>query len=208
MWASAPAPRLVRISLPVVCVAVLATGCSAGVVVPPTTGGALSATAPPTTGPCRASQLDIGGIGSSGAAGNGITTIRIGNRSPASCRISGYPMLIFSTSTGATLTTTTGHLGPGDAFRPPSPVLLAAHTAAAAGFVIISGDFPTDSETSCPVATSLEVTLPDPAGSFTVDTAVDTPGVQLCRPGNPVDVSAIVPNSELDGYAPPKLPST
>lgn len=172
-------------------------------------GCGTSATAPPTSTigttsiaePCQAAQLTVGGLGSSGAAGTEVTTVRIGNDSPLACRLSGYPMLTFLDHTGAAITTTTGHSGAGVAFRAPSPVVLAAHTSAAAGFVVTSGDFPSGSEMVCPAATVLHVTLPRIAGRFTVDLTVLPSGLRLCRPGSPVDVSSIVPAPELDSYA-------
>ena len=150
---------------------------------------------------CSWSELVVGGVGGSGAAGTGVTTIRIENKAHRSCVLRGYPLVDFLARSGAPLPTTVGHAGPGYAFRPPSVVTLPPGKAAAAGFVVTSGDWPTGTEQACPTATSALVRLPGVTKRFLVTLAVRIVGVQLCSPGSPVNVSAVADGTRLFGYA-------
>lgn len=155
-----------------------------------------------TAAACVASQLAVGDVGGSGAAGTGVTTIRITNASHEACTLAGYPILEFANQSGAQIPTTVGHSGSGPAFGSPSTVTLPPGVASSAGFVVTTRDFPTNGATSCPIAMSVSVALPKVTGSFTVHLADHGVGVNLCD--SAVGISSIVKGSELDEYAPPR----
>ena len=62
---------------------------------------------------------------------------------------------------------------------------------ATVGFMVESSDVPSDGEQTCPVVSSMEVTLPGIASSFTVAETFTACG------GPTISVSAIVPVSAL-----------
>ena len=159
----------------------------------PTVGAAASVAS------CKASQLTVGGFGTSGAAGHAVVTIRVGNTSAVACSLRGYPVVTFLNYAGAALRVTVSHVG----VWPPgvATVVLPPGRRASAGFIIISGD---TSATPCPMASSIRVKLPDMAASFGVDTAILVPGINLCGSGSPVDISPIVKGALL-AVSPPVL---
>jgi hypothetical protein len=88
----------------------------------------------------------------------------------------------------ATILTT----GEGTVFSiPPSKLTLAPGRVARAGFLVQSSDFPSDGEQTCPVVTSMNVTLPGA-------TAIHTVAEKFTACGGPtIFVSAIVRASAL-----------
>ena len=97
-----------------VVMALTLAACGTSQTVPPTTQNGISPTThPPTTtstgatttttvanvattaAACTASQLTVGGFGTSAASGTGVISIRIGNTSSHPCSLSGYPVVTF-----------------------------------------------------------------------------------------------------------------
>ena len=175
-------------------------------------GGVASATAAPrplervphdaTVPVCASSQLTVGGIGASPAAGTGIVTLRVTNISKLMCRVEGQPHVSFTEAVGSAIPVRTTHFGPGPAFAAPKPVVLAP--GAKAGFVITSAD-DMDPKFACRTAAPAQVTLPQVGRTTTVPTANGPSEYLLCAvpPAIPVvNVSALVPGHEADRYSP------
>ena len=145
--------------------------------------------------PCAASQLTVGGFGTSAAAGTQVVNIRIEATSSLPCSLTGYPVVTFLNSAGAPLPVTVSHTA---GIWPPgaSRIVLPSGEAASAGFIIISSD--NQAATPCPVATSITVKPPNMAASFKVDTAVQVLGIFLCGLDTSlVDISPIVKGALL-----------
>jgi len=154
--------------------------------------------------PCTPSQLTVGGFGTSAAAGTGVVTIRIEDTSSLPCSLKGYPVVTFLNSAGTPLHVTVSHTG---IWPPGVPrIVLPPGEAASAGFIILSSDIQQNS-TPCPVATSISVTPPNMSASFKVDTAIQVPGIFLCRPGSAVDISPIVKGALLAVSPPVTAPT-
>ena len=99
----------------------------------------------------------------------------------AACTLDGYPTLTFSGKSG-TIEVLENHTGQGPAFKVAPAVVVVV--GAGAGFVLQYYDIPVNGETSCPTATSIDVSLP----------GVPTPIVvheELIPCGAEVNVSAV-----------------
>ena len=154
--------------------------------------------------PCTPSQLTVGGFGTSAAAGTGVVTIRIEDTSSLPCSLTGYPVVTFLNSAGTPLHVTVSHTG---IWPPGVPrIVLPPGEAASAGFIILSSDIQQTSA-PCPVATSISVTPPNMSASFKVDTAIQVPGIFLCRPGSALDISPIVKGTLLAVSPPVTVPT-
>jgi len=151
---------------------------------------------------CASSQLTIGGIGARAATGTGIVTLRAANISKFTCRIEGQPHVSFIEAVGSAIPVHVSHDGPGPAFAPPQPVVLAP--GAKAGFVITSPD-DMGPKFACRTAAELKVSLPRVGGTTTVMTANGPSEYLLCAvpPAIPlVNISSLVTGHEADLYAP------
>ena len=153
---------------------------------------------------CLPSQLTVGPMDSAAAAGTGLMAIPVEDTSSVPCTLAGFPIVAFFSRSGAPLSITIGHSGPGPGFRASSAVQLGSGEATSAGFIVTSHDFPTDNETTCPQATSLQVKLPGVARSFNVSLAAVWPGMPLCSPGSPVNIGPIVKVSAFYDYGFPR----
>ena len=154
---------------------------------------------------CSAGQLKVGDLGSDGAAGTGILTIRVENVSTTPCWLKGWPTLAFVRPSGAIVATTVSHSGgPGAAFAKPEPVKLTPGRNPTAGFVVLSRDIPTD-DNACHDVSAILVSLPNVRGSFNATSFRPLVDYNLCNPGNPVSISAIVKAPLIAGYAPANL---
>ena len=169
----------------------------------PPGGDSTTTTALPSTAvACTASQLTVGGFGSSAAAGHGVATIRIENTSSSPCSLRGYPVVTFLGNASSrvdpaayparVLRVAVGHTS---FFGNVSMVVLPPGEAASAGFVITSYD--NLGGRICPTATSIRVRLPDVAASFSVDVAVRVIGILFCNPPGAAYISPIVKGALL-----------
>lgn len=149
---------------------------------------------------CTAAQLDVGGLGSSTATGTGVLTVRITNTSATACALSGWPIVTFTGTGGGAIATNVAHLGPGLAFRAPATIILRPGLTSTAGFVVTSRDIPSENNT-CQSVSAIRVSLPRVFGTFAGTALQHLSSYHLCDPGHPVDVSAIVKDAVLDGYA-------
>lgn len=153
---------------------------------------------------CKASQIEVGGFGSSGAAGKQVVTIRMENISSAPCSLKGYPMVVFRSSTGTVLKVSLSHAGflwPSK----PTEVILPPDKTASAGFIILSSGTQQTSA-PCPTATSITTMLPGMTGSFAVSTAILVPGILLCAPNKTVYISPVVKPALLEVSPPVGTP--
>ena len=112
------------------------------------------------------------------------------------CTLDGRPGITLDRSRAgcqaAPLQTTIRTHGPGIGLRPRAGALsLSPGSVADAGFMVESSDVPSDGEQSCPVVSSMEVTLPGVASSFKVAETFTACG------GPTISVSAVVPESAL-----------
>ena len=100
---------------------------------PPGGDRTTTTTLPPSISACTASQLTVGGFGTSGALGTDVTTIRIENSSLLPCSLRGYPAVTFLGTGNAVLHVTLGH---GSGFWPAGvpKILLPPGIAASAGW--------------------------------------------------------------------------
>jgi hypothetical protein len=169
---------------------------------PPGGDRTTTTTLPSTAVACTASQLTVGGFGSSGAAGTGVSTIRIENTSSSPCALRGYPVVTFLGNASSRFDPAAypAHVllvavGQTSLFGNVSKVVLTPGKAASAGFIITNDD--NEGGTTCPTATSIRVRLPDVAGSFSVDVAVQVIGILLCNPPSAADISPIVKGAVL-----------
>jgi len=191
-----------------VAISLVLAGCTSSAV-PTTSSTSTSTTTHPTSttepistaAACTASQVTVGGFGSSGAAGTGVSTIRIENTSSSPCSLRGYPVVTFLGNASSrfdpaaypahVLRVAVGHTS---FFGDVSRVVLPPGQAASAGFVITNYD--NEGGTTCPTATSIRVKLPDMTQSFTVGVAVQVIGILLCAP-SAACVSPIVKGAVL-----------
>lgn len=150
---------------------------------------------------CKAAQLDVGGVGSSAAAGTGIVTIRITDVSATSCALDGWPMPIFLSRSHQALAVTVTHNGPGSFFGFAGTVVLRPRVDPTVGFVVTSADFPAANE-SCQNVSSIRVILPEVSGSFYGPALQNLTHYRLCDSGDPVNISSIARVGAVDGYAP------
>ena len=131
-----------------------------------TTGSATSTTSPSTSstaagGParCPTSDLNASVIGSGGAAGTIELTIALRSSSSTPCILGGYPGLQLLAASGASLPTTVVRKG-SYPFTAMPPTTVTLSTGQSADFNIGYGDVPVGNETSCPSASSMEITPP------------------------------------------------
>jgi hypothetical protein len=157
------------------------------------------------TAPCAGAQLDAGGTGSSDAAGTGVMTVRITNVSAVTCTLTGRPQLEFLSASGTPVVSQFGDTGPGAAFEMPELVVLGPGTSS--GFVVTAADL-LQPGAACAAVGSIRLHLVDQDTTFVVSPPPDS-GWQLCGGRtHPSNVSAIVTEQTLDGYAEQSLPCT
>ncbi len=154
-------------------------------------------TTQPTPGaPCTASQLKVVALEGTGAAGSIFSPVNVVNTSTVACTLEGRPGVTLvgaaQGSQAAPLQTTIRTTGEGSVFDiAPAKLTVSPGSSATAGFMVESSDVPSDGEQTCPVVSSMEVTLPGIASSFTVAETFTACG------GPTISVSAIVPGSAL-----------
>ncbi len=146
--------------------------------------------------PCTASELKVVALEGTGAAGSIFSPVNVLNTSKVACRLEGRPgITLVGASQGsqaAPLHTTIRTTGEGSVFDiAPAPLSLSPGSVADAGFMVESSDVPSNGEQSCPVVSSMKVTLPRVASSFMVAETFTACG------GPTIAVSAIVPESAL-----------
>lgn len=169
--------RWVAVACMVVLGGVGAAACSSG---SPSTSSAgtvpasssTSSTVPPTTtvpvtpstkaglATCPTSALAASVHGSSGAAGTIEMTVALKSLSPHPCVLGGYPGLQMLAAGGSQLPTIVVRKG-NYSFTAMPPSVVTITTGESVYFNLGYSDVPTGSETSCPVAASLEVTPPN-----------------------------------------------
>jgi Protein of unknown function (DUF4232) len=148
---------------------------------------------------CRRSQLVVGGLGISTAAGTSIVTIRVTNVSARSCSVEGRPTVTFLGAAGRALPVAESAL----AQVQRAVVPLVPHTySTTAAFVITTGDDMQPGE-PCEAVAALRVALPAVTGSFVVG-GLSNPDFRytLCGRGFPAAVSPMAASALIDGYAP------
>jgi hypothetical protein len=133
----------------------------------------------------------------SGAAGTIYSPVNIVNTSKVACSLDGRPAItLIGAVQGAAagqLSTTVQNTGQETAFSiAPSTLTVPPTGAAAVGFLVQSSDVPSDGEQTCPVVSSMLVTLPAISPAFPVTEAFTACG------GPTISVSAIVPVSALE----------
>jgi hypothetical protein len=108
---------------------------------------------------CTNAQLDVGFVRAEGAAGTILDVLQLTNISASTCILNGYVTVHMLDAVDAPMPTVDIPGGGIFANWPgPSPVALAP--GASAPFGIAWSDVPTGSETTCPQASSLNVTPP------------------------------------------------
>ncbi|MGD0983191.1 MAG: DUF4232 domain-containing protein [Acidimicrobiales bacterium] len=122
--------------------------------------------------------------------------VNVLNTSTTVCTLDGRPGIALIGSIqgaqSAKLQTTVRTTGQGSVFDiAPTMLTLSSGAAANVGFMVESSDVPSNGEQTCPVVSSMEVTLPGIASSFTVAETFTACG------GPTISVSAIVPESAL-----------
>ena len=174
-------------------------------IAPPGGDRTTTTTFPPTITACTASQLTVGGFGTSAAAGTQVVTIKIEDVSLLPCSLTGYPQVTYLESAGTPLLVAVSH-GSGIWPQGVSKIVLRPGEAASAGFIVLSSDV---SARPCPFATSIRVRLPNVATMFAVDTATLLgPGIALCGTGSPVSISPIVKGALLAVSPEVTIPTT
>ena len=162
-----------------------------------TSTSSTTTTTQPTPGaPCTASQLKVVALEGTGAAGSIFSPVNVVNTSTVACTLEGRPGVTLvgaaQGSQAAPLQTTIRTTGEGSVFDiAPAKLTVSPGSSATAGFMVESSDVPSDGEQTCPVVSSMEVTLPGIASSFTVAETFTACG------GPTISVSAIVPGSAL-----------
>jgi len=146
--------------------------------------------------PCAASQLKVVAMEGTGAAGSIFSPVNVLNTSITACTLDGRPgIMLVGAMQGAqpaSLQTTILTTGQGSVFGiAPTMLTLSPGGAADVGFMVESSDVPSNGEQTCPVVSSMDVTLPRVAPSFTVAETFTACG------GPTISVSAIVPESDL-----------
>lgn len=121
-----------------------------------------STTAVPPSGPTRCPTADLAGsvAGSSGAAGTIQMTIALRSTAPSPCTLFGYPGLQLLAGDGSALPTNVVRKG-GYPFTAMAPTTVTLAPGQTADFNLGYSDVPVGGETSCPTATSMEVTPPN-----------------------------------------------
>jgi hypothetical protein len=135
---------------------------------------------------CTSNQLDASFVTGQGAAGTLFDTLALTNTSGLACTLNGFVGVQMLDAANAPLPT----LGvPGGGMlggRPgPSPFVLAP--GAASQFVIAWSDVPVGGETSCPMATTIQVT---PPGETTPLDVAGLSGIAPCNSGT-IDISPL-----------------
>lgn len=173
--------------------------------VPPTTTSSSSTTSTSTTtsttqsaaaASCVVGQLKLVALQGTGAAGTIYNPVEVVNTSITACSLDGRPVV---TLTGAVqgakegkLPTTVQSTGEGSTFSmAPSSLTLPPNGAGTVGFLVQSSDVPSDGEQTCPVVSSLSVTLPG------TNSALSVPATFTACGGPTISVSAIVKASAL-----------
>ena len=155
-----------------------------------------TSTQPATIAPCTASQLKVVALEGTGAAGSIFSPVNVSNTSTTACSLDGRPGITLigavQAAKSAPLRTTIRATGQGSVFDvAPATLTLSPGGSATVGFMVESSDVPSDGEQTCPVVSSMEVTLPGIASSVTVAETFTACG------GPTISVSAIVPVSAL-----------
>jgi predicted extracellular nuclease len=211
-------PVVVRRALVVIGFAALVAGCSQNTTTTttttvPTTTTTTSTTLAPTTSttstssttttstqtastPCTASQLNVVPSEGTGAAGSIFSPVNVLNISTTACTLAGRPGITLigalQGAKSAPLRTSVLTTGQGSVFGiAPTTLTLSPGGPADVGFMVESSDVPSNGEQTCPVVSSMQVTLPGIAQSFTVAETFTACG------GPTISVSAIVPESAL-----------
>jgi Protein of unknown function (DUF4232) len=163
----------------VVAVGTVVTGCSSGPSSTPATtrpsGSSTSTTGPSpgttsvsstsstTSGPpdmCPVADLTGSVVGSSGAAGTIEMTVALRSSSPAACVLGGYPGLLLLSAGGSALPTNVIRKG-SYSFTAMAPQTVTLSSGQSVDFNLGYSDVPVGTETSCPTASSMEVTPPN-----------------------------------------------
>jgi uncharacterized protein DUF4232 len=168
---------------------------------PPTTSTTTSSTTTSTTqaGPpvtCTVGELKLVAGKGTGAAGTIYSPVEVVNTSSSACSLDGRPTVSLigavQGSQAAPLPATVQETGEGTVFSiAPSTLTLPPSGVVAAGFLVQSSDVPSDGEQTCPVVSSMSVTLPSVASPLSVEEAFTACG------GPSISVSAIVEASAL-----------
>ncbi len=145
---------------------------------------------------CTAGQLKLAALAGTGAAGSIFSPVNVLNTSTSACSLDGRPGITLigamQGAQAAPLQTTIRATGQGPVFAiTPTMLTLSPGSVASAGFMVQSSDVPSDGEQTCPVVSSMEVTLPGVASSFTIAETLTACG------GPTISVSAIVAESAL-----------
>ncbi len=145
---------------------------------------------------CLAGQLKVVAMEGTGAAGSIFSPVNVLDTSTTACTLDGRPgVKLVGAVQGAqpaSLHTTILTTGQGSVFGiAPALLTLSPGGAADVGFMVESSDVPSNGEQTCPVVSSMEVTLPGTTTTFTVDESFTACG------GPTISVSAIVPESDL-----------
>ena len=195
--------------------AVIVAGCSNNVT-PPSTTTTTTTTLPPTTTSssttststttsttqpavatsCTVGQLKLVALQGTGAAGTIYNPVEVVNTSATACSLDGRPVVSL---TGAVqgakegkLPTTVQSTGEGSTFSmSPSQLTLPPNGVGTVGFLVQSSDVPSDGEQTCPVVSSMSVTLPG------TNSALSVPETFTACGGPTISVSAIVKASAL-----------
>ena len=153
-------------------------------------------TRPPAPSPCTGRELTLVPKKSNGTAGQTFSAVTIVNTSATPCTLKGRPGITLiggpQGAPPAPLKATVLTTGEGAVFGiPPTLLTLPQGHVAGAGFLVQSSDFPSNGEQSCPVVSSMKVTLPGISSAFTVAEDFTACG------GPTIFVSAIVRPSQL-----------
>ena len=177
------------------------TSATSTTTLPPTTSTTTSSTTTSTTqaGPpptCTVNQVKLVAAKGTGAAGTIYSPVDVVNTSSTACSLDGRPNVslvgAMQGSQAGPLPTTVEATGEGTAFSiAPSTLTLPPSGAVAVGFLVQSSDVPSDGEQTCPVVSSMSVTLPGLGSPLSVSEAFTACG------GPSISVSAIVEVSAL-----------
>lgn len=158
-----------------------------------TTTSTTQAGPPPT---CKATQVRLVAAQGSGAAGTIYSPVEVVNTFKTACSLDGRPVVSLigavQGATAAPLPTTVQDTGQETVFSiAPSTLTLPPTGVPAVGFMVQSSDVPSDGEQTCPVVTSMSVTLPGISSALPVSETFTACG------GPTISVSAIVSASAL-----------
>ena len=119
-----------------------------------------STTSGTSTTACEASALAMSVVGSQGAAGTFEVSFGLRNSATTPCTMNGFPAVLLVSGSGTQLPTTVVRAGNVSFTNfPAAPVALSP--GATAYFNMAYSDVPVGSETSCEMATQLQVTPPN-----------------------------------------------